>query len=130
MVVEPMKKTLPPSTSGRHGPKATKVTLGSFDTPRAERIAKIGHSLIRQYISVTDAFPPALKKDELCWKVLVEGAKGDKQLTVLLKELDNDLTKKKKLIDYVSNDPIDRLVLIITFNFNRVGAVPPKYAVS
>lgn len=108
IVIAPTKeerKTPPVSTTGRQG-KNAKVTLGSFGTPRSERLAKLGHTLIRRNTAVNDAFPTAMQKDDLCWKALVEAAKADAQLTRLLKELDTNLSKKKRLIDYVSSGSI------------------------
>lgn len=78
-----------------------KVKLSTFSTPRSTRIAKLGHGLVRRFVSLTDAFPLAIHKEEVCWNALAEAGKKDKALNTLLKALGEDLDKKKNLIDYV-----------------------------
>ena len=53
-------------------------------------------------MATTEAFPFPVDKDELCWKLIQEGAGQDTGLNNVLREVEDDQRTKEQLLDYVS----------------------------
>ena len=53
-------------------------------------------------MATTEVFPFPVDKDELCWKLIQEGAGQDAGLNNVLREVENDQRTKERLLDYVS----------------------------
>lgn len=65
-------------------------------------LAKLGHRQLRQHVTTIKAFPFPVDKDELCWKLIQEGAGQDPGLQNVLSEVETDQCSKERLLDYVS----------------------------
>ena len=53
-------------------------------------------------MATTEVFPFPVDKDELCWKLIQEGAGQDAGLNNILCEVEDDQRTKERLLDYVS----------------------------
>ena len=66
------------------------------------RLAKAGHSAMRQHIAIKEAFPLPVDKEVLSWRCLLEAADGNQEMMAELKALEDNSLIKCRLIDYVS----------------------------
>ena len=91
-------------------------------------LAKASQQGFHHYISLSKAFPFLNKKEELCWRSVVEAAARSETLQATLNSIEGDVAIKRDLIDYVS---LFYFLLTVPFDFvSRSGLGRHRYVVS
>ena len=79
----------------------TRPKLADFIDAKTAKLAKAGHHIMCHHITIAEAFPLPINKEELSWKCLLKASQGDQEMMGELEDVEGNAALKSCLIDYV-----------------------------